>query len=161
MRRVKRRWWTVTSVGCNSFAEFVKWLNDSASYFIAWGYEGLPEHPSGGDVDIYVHPDDFVKVYSFLVQKGYAATDCIVNHKHAHFSCEAQYSIDLFSSFCFAFEGKTRILVVDNPNLFLHGRIRRGSFWIASPIIELLFNSLRVIGGRKDCMKRIEKYLRS
>lgn len=148
----------------SSFINLIEWLNHAAiPYFIAWGCEKLPEHLSGGDVDMYVHPTYYSMVAEELEHRGYSSTKCPAfgeNHKHGQFARARSHTIDLFSSFCFAFMGKTTVFIADS-NLLLHGRTKVKQFWVSSPIIETLFNSLRVIGGRKDCMKRITKYLRS
>lgn len=151
----------------SKFAEFIQWLNNlSIPYFIAWGYENLPEQNSGGDIDIYVHPSHFDQVVDKLVEMDYSYVNCPANHKHTHLSCINSYSIDLFSSFCFAYKGKTTVLSIENPDLLLYGKrfVHKSTygingFWVASPIVEALFSSLRVIGGREDCMKRVEKFM--
>lgn len=151
----------------SKFAAFIQWLNNgSIPYFIAWGYENLPEQNSGGDVDIYVHPSHFDYVVASLAMKSYSFINCPANHKHTHLNCMDSYSIDLFSSFCFAYKGKTTVLSIKDPDQLLYGRryVEKSSygfdgFWIASPMVEALFNSLRVIGGRSDCIKRVEKFL--
>lgn len=152
------------TTAASDFIDFIEWLNESATpYFIAWGYEKLPEHPSGGDVDMYVHPAHYSIVAKELEHLGYSPTRCPAfneNHKHAQFSRTGKHTIDLFSSFCFAFMGKTTVFIAD-PTLVLHGRTKMKQFWVSSPIIETLFSLLRVIGGRKDCMERATKYLRS
>jgi len=150
----------------SKFAEFIQWLNDSSiPYFIAWGYEDLPKQNSGGDVDIYVHPSYFEQVIDKLVKKNYSYIYCPANHKHAHLSCINGYSIDLFCSFCFAYKGKTTVLNIKDPELLLYGKrfvtknkYGLDGFWVASPILEALFNALRVIGGRIDCITRVEKF---
>ena len=142
-----------------TFTAFIDWLNHSAIvYFIPWGYEELPFHLSGGDVDLYVHPKQYATVTRELLRRGYAQSQCPASHDHAQFAQAGYHSIDLFSSFCFSFEGKTTLLHID-ANHLIQGRTKRGMLWIASPVVELLFTALRVVGGRTDCITRLKKFL--
>lgn len=146
----------------SKLTNFIEWLNNSSiPYLIPWGYEKLPEELSGGDVDLCVHPEHYLAVAKELLRRGYSYANCpaySLTHMHAHFAQTGYHSIDLFSSFCFAFEGKTTVLNID-VKAFLFGKIKHGDFWISSPLVELLFTALRIVGGRKDCIERLRKFL--
>jgi len=145
-----------------NFRSFVNWLNEKAVlYCVPWGYEKLPEEPSGGDVDMYVHPHVFRKVADELKRRGYTASNCPhyhEKHHHTYFSRTDCFTIDLFDSFSYSHKGKTHLLMIP-PKFILEGRFFWNAMCVASPIVELLFTALRVIGGRTDCMKRLEKYI--
>lgn len=154
----------------SNFMNFVTWLNDSyIRYFIAWGYEQLPQQHSGGDVDICVSQQHYQFVSFELRSRGYVPTKCgrysnmtpastDTTHLHEHFAAPEQFTIDMFTTFCFAYEGQTTVLMID-PFSYEPARIQQGAFWTASPFIESLFTSLRVLGGRQDCVKRLIKFL--
>lgn len=154
----------MTSAVAN-FTSFIEWLNRSyIPYFIAWGYERLPEEHSGGDVDICVYPSCYMAVAEELARRGYSSAKCPAYseaHRHEQFAQSGSYSLDIFSSFCFPFMGKIMVLNVDSERIFRVGRIRWKEFWVSSPIAETLFTALRIVGGRKDenCMERIKKHL--
>ena len=144
------------------FEGFIYYLNSTlTSYFVAWGYEELPEKHSGGDVDICIHPHHYGYVADELRHRGYSSTKCPNydnEHHHEHFTRSGCYTLDLFDSFCFAYNGRTVVLKLD-PFYLFKGFRRKGKISIASPTVELLFTSLRIIGGRKDYIKKLEKYL--
>lgn len=172
----------------SEFLDFVKWLNDSKiQYIIPWGYETLPT-PSGGDVDLCVSFGDYATVAEELKQRNYTATSCPkateyetalfkatsdllnmrrsplddphlpIKHYHEYFTQPNRYTIDMFTTFCFAHGGKTTVLNID-PKYFLATRVWERDYWIATPAVETLFTCLRIIGGREDCVKRLDKYL--
>lgn len=145
----------------SEFIDFVWWLNkEKIQYIIPWGYETLPT-PSGGDVDVCVSYSDYNRVANELIRHGYAVTNCTathVKHIHGYFTRPDSYTIDMFTSFCFAYKGKTTVLNID-PKYFLASRVWERDYWIATPAVEALFTSLRILGGRGDCVKRLEKYL--
>ena len=144
----------------SNFLSLLNWLNDSAiPYFIAWGYESLPEQPSGGDVDLYVHPGSYDIVAHELTQRGYAS-DLLENEEHlpAQFGCAGLHTIHLFSSFCFNFQNKVTRLRIDAHHL-LQGRLFVNGMWVANPTVELLFTALRFMGGRTDVVNRLNKFL--
>lgn len=137
-------------------------MNDAAVFYcVAWGYEKLPEQPSGGDVDMYMHPLAFSSVTKELKRQGYMASNCphyCERHHHTHFAHADCFTIDLFDSFCYSHDGKSHLLMID-PHRILEGRFFWNGIWVASPVVELLFTTLRVIGGRADCMSRVHKYV--
>jgi hypothetical protein len=150
----------VTSAASN-FTDFITWLNSHAQYVILWGYEELPEHIHGGDVDIFIRPIDYEIVVEELHRKGYSSSMCphySDKHRHEQLSREGDYTLHLCDSFCFIFQEKVYLLKL-HYNYFLRHRIYAGSFWVAEPMTEAFLTALRIIGGRKDCMTRLEKFL--
>jgi len=142
---------------------FIAWLEQySIPYFIAWGYENLPDQHSGGDVDMYIHPEHYAMVAEELARRNYSSAKCPAygsDHKHEQFAQSGCYSLHLFSNFCFDFMGKTLVLTID-PQQILQDRTKWKEFWVSSPMVEMLFTALRILGGRKDanCMERIKKH---
>ena len=159
METENRRLWILTTA-TSDFMSFIRWLNSqSIDYFIAWGYEQLPEIHSGGDVDICVNPQHYMMVEHELRLRGFTPANCARHgegHYHGHFGSPNEFTIEIFSSLCFGYEGKITVLNISYEH-FTHAK--RGEILISSPVTEALFTNLRVLGGRKDCLKRLEKFL--
>ena len=146
------------------FVNFIGWLaRQKIIYFVAWGYEGLPEKIHGGDVDMFVHPAYYFEVKEKLLQMGYRAHKCskyCESHKHEMFSHEESYNLHIFDSFCFSSAGKYFLLKLEPNELTCRLRYKKGTdIRIPSPAIEMLFTALRIYGGRKDCVSRLNKYI--
>ena len=146
------------------FVNFVGWLSrQKIIYFVAWGYEKLPEKIHGGDVDMFVHPAYYHEVEERLLGMGYTTRECPKYsevHKHVWFRHEEFYCIHVFTSFCFYCGGKWFLLKVDAKDLTCNLRYKQGTdIRIPSPAIEALFTALRVYGGRSDCVVRLRKFV--
>lgn len=148
----------------SKFVSFVGWLSrHRVIYFVAWGYEKLPEEVHGGDIDMFVHPAYYPEVKERLLGMGYRAHKCpkyCELHKHEMFSHKELYSLHVFDSFCFSSMGKYFLLNVDPNDLTCNLRYKKGTdIRIPSPVIETLFTSLRIYGGRSDCVSRLKKFV--
>lgn len=146
------------------FVNFVSWLSrQRIIYFVAWGYEKLPEKIHGGDIDMFVCPAYYFEVKERLLDKGYVAHRCPKysdSHKHEQFCHKELYNLHIFDSFCFSSAGKYFLLKVDQKYLTSNLRYKKGTdIRIPSPVIETLFTALRVFGGRSDCVSRLKKYV--
>ena len=144
----------------HNFMDFITWLNDHAQYVILWGYEGLPEQIHGGDVDIFIRPEDYDSVVEELHRRGYSSATCPhynSKHKHEQLSREGDYTLHLCDSFCFTIKEKTYLLILHHNYILRHKRFI--SFWVADPMTTAFLTALRVIAGRKDCMTRLKKFL--
>ena len=146
------------------FANFVGWLSrQKIIYFVAWGYEKLPDKIHGGDIDMFVHPGYYFEVKEKLLEMGYVAHECPkhgVLHKHEQFSHRGLYNLHIFDSFCFGSAGKYFLLNIDQKYLTCNLQYKKGTdIRIPSPAIEALFTVLRVYGGRSDCVVRLKKFM--
>ena len=146
------------------FINFVSWLSrQKIIYFVAWGFEKLPEKVHGGDVDMFVHPSYYFEVKEKLLENDYVAHRCpkySASHKHEQFSHKELYKLHIFDSFCFSSAGKYFLLNVDTKYLTCNLRYKKGTdIHIPSPVVEALFTALRIYGGRLDCVSRLRKFV--
>ena len=151
---------SIATKAAYEFVKLIRWLKISGvPYFVAWGYEGLPDNHSGGDIDLYVHPDYYGKVAETLNARGYKSAPCPYKHQHAQFGRTGYYTIHLFSSLCFKLGTSIRHTTI-SPDELLANRRQHGEIFVASPLVETFFSLLRYVSGRKD-PQIIERIMKS
>lgn len=139
-------------------SELIQLLNTHRTiYYIAWGYENLPQH-TGGDLDIFVYKPDYPIIQKILEENNYKHTPCIYkknnpSHLHDYYNKD-NLTIDLFNTLCLSINGKPYQLTLT------YTPTRKDNIPV-NPDLELLFNLLRHYTGRKEpqIIQRIQKYL--